>query len=370
MSDKTKIQWCHSTVNPIMGCGGCELFPSPADVLGSIDESLSGIDGWSGGKSRVIFRDLISNAFERIANPLEGHSKAVSTTNIWHLREEFYSAVSRLSGPVAAKAAEGSVARSMTCYAALLHLNKARSIVNPERGFNIGYAPAFERVTRFQDRVRAMARKRDLGDVNDPKKPWLDGMPRLIFVSDMGDAFSRESDFGFLEEEVIEPIRSPEGRCHFWLWLTKRPDRMARFGERIGGFPKNVCAMTTVTGPDRLDRIDQLRGVRASVKGLSLEPLWERVPPTELNLEGISWVIVGGESGRKEFVRPFDLSWARELRDHCRKKNVAFFLKQLGRRPVFEGEEISLRDGHGGDWSEWPEDLRVREVPEAFKLLR
>ena len=141
MSDHTKIQWCHSTVNPIMGCGGCELFPSPADVLGSIDESLSGIDGWSGGKSRVIFSELISNAFARIATPLEGHSKAVSTTNIWHLREEFYSAVSKLSGPVAAKAAEGSVARSMTCYAALLHLNKARSIVNPQRGFNIGYAP-------------------------------------------------------------------------------------------------------------------------------------------------------------------------------------------------------------------------------------
>jgi protein gp37 len=186
----------------------------------------------------------------------------------------------------------------------------------------------------------------------------------------MGDAFSRDSDFSFLEDEVIAPIRSPQGQRHFWLWLTKRPDRMARFGERIGGFPQNVCAMTTLTGLDKLHRIDELREVQASVRGLSVEPLWERIAPDNLNLDGISWLIVGGESGRKDAVCPFDLSWARELRDHCGERKVAFFLKQLGRRPVFEGEEISLRDGHGGDWSEWPEDLRVREVPEAFKLLR
>ena len=155
-----------------------------------------------------------------------------------------------------------------------------------------------------------------------------------------------------------------------WLWLTKRPDRMAKFGERIGGFPTNVCAMTTVTSPDKLPRVDQLRDVPAAIRGLSLEPLWDRIPPKALKLKGISWLIVGGESGRREFVRPFDLSWARELRDLCRERKAAFFLKQLGRRPVLEGEELKLRDSHGGDWSEWPEDLRVREMPAAFKLYR
>ena len=81
-------------------------------------------------------------------------------------------------------------------------------------------------------------------------------------------------------------------------------------------------------------------------------------------------MIAGGESGRRDFVRPFDLSWARELRDHCRETGVAFFLKQLGRRPVSEGEELKLRDTHGGDWTEWPKDLRVREMPEAFRRYR
>lgn len=215
-----------------------------------------------------------------------------------------------------------------------------------------------------------MANKRDLLGINDPEKPWMDGLPRLVFVSDMGDAFSRESDFEFLEKEVIEPIQSPEGMRHFWLWLTKRPHRMGRFGERIGGFPENVCAMTTVTGPDYLDRIDQLRKVRAKVRGLSLEPLWERIPPEKLNLEGISWLILGGESGRREFVRPFDLSWARELRDYCQQQGVSFFLKQIGRKPIQGGKVFKAQDTHGGDWDEWPEDLRVREMPEAFRPFR
>ena len=370
MSDKTKIQWCHSTVNPIMGCGGCELFPAPGEIFKSLDEVVGAEADWPPGQSRTVLRKLVDESFSKIKSPLEGHAAALGTTNIWHHRELFLKQVSLLAGRKARQAAEGAIATSISCYAAKLHLNKARSIVNPARGFNVGYASIFEQVTRFEGRVWAMSKKKDLFNVRDPKKPRLDGMPRLIFVSDMGDAFSRDSDFPFLEAEVIEPIRSPKGQRHFWLWLTKRPDRMARFGEKIGGFPENVCAMTTVTSPNKLFRVDQLRDVPAAVRGLSLEPLWERIPPRKLRLKGISWLIVGGESGRREFVRPFDLSWASGLRDYCREQGVAFFLKQLGQKPVSEGKELKLRDSHGGDWSEWPQDLRVREMPRAFRLYR
>lgn len=369
MSNTTKIQWCDSTVNPLMGCGGCELFPSPAEVLTSIDHSIGTLVPWPSGKSRELMRVLIKESFSKIKVPLEGHSAALNTTNIWHYRELFLGRVSALAGRPARKAAELAIANSITCYAAKLHLNKGRSNLNPTRGFNVGYAPIFERVTQFRGRVSAMAGQNDLRRVKRATKPWLNGMPRLVFVSDMGDAFSRDSDFSFLEDEVIEPIRSPEGQRHMWLWLTKRPDRMARFGDRIGGFPMNVCAMTTLTGPDKLSRIDQLRGVPALIRGLSVEPLWERIPPRSLNLNGIDWLIAGGESGRKDAVRPFQLEWARELRDFCKKKKVAFFLKQLGRRPVESGNEMKLRDSHGGDWSEWPMDLRVREMPQAFRSM-
>ena len=62
----------------------------------------------------------------------------------------------------------------------------------------------------------------------------------------------------------------------------------------------------------------------------------------------------------------FPVEWAIELRDRCREEGVAFFLKQLGRRPSRQGNEFKLRHQHGGDWSEWTRDLRVREMPEYF----
>ena len=353
-----------------MGCGGCELFPAPAEILASIDGALAAVPGWQKGLSRSLFSSLTTEAYERIPQPLDGHTKSVTASNIWHLRDKFRRQIASQFGRAAAKSAEAAIGRAITCYAAKLHFMRGRCIEDPERKANIGHAPVFEKVTRFEGRVHTMAAEEDLRGTTDPEKPWLTGLPRLVFVSDMGDAFSRDSDFSYLEAEAIEPIRSPEGRRHMWLWLTKRPNRMARFGDRIGGFPDNVCAMTTVTSPDKLDRVDQLREVPAAIRGLSLEPLWERIPPKELRLKGISWVIAGGESGHRDFVRTFDLSWARELRDHCRERGVAFFLKQLGRRPFENGREILLRDGHGGDWSEWPKDLRVREMPSAFRRYR
>jgi len=172
---------------------------------------------------------------------------------------------------------------------------------------NRGYALAFGVVTRFSGIVREMAKMPDLRGTCDPTKPWLDGCARLIFVSDMGDAFSRDSDLAFLEDEVIEPIRSPQGRRHFWLWLTKRPDRMARFGQRIGGFPPNVCAMTTLTGSDKLSRVDQLREVPATVRGLSVEPLWSRLSSDQRRQREFRSKIVlfytGWRCGQKHYER-------------------------------------------------------------------
>ena len=147
---------------------------------------------------------------------------------------------------------------------------------------------------------------------------------------------------------------------------------MAKFSEEIGGFSPNVCAMTTVTcaAPDNLKRVDDLRMVNAHIRGLSIEPLRERIPPESLDLKGIDWVVVGGESGAGNDTPAFSIEWAEELMDHCRKNGVAFFLKQLGRRPMRDGELLKLKDPHGGDWEEWDEHLRVREFPKAFHQYR
>ncbi len=370
MSEKTDIQWCDSTVNPLMGCGGCELFPPPGEILPALEVAIrEHAPSWKDGSARNYFKPLIENAYLAIEHPGPGHKNAITTTNLWHFRHQFVAVVKECAGHEAAEAARGALARAVTCYAAKLHSRYGTSLLNPTGKGNAGYAETFEQLRLYPGRVREASRWSDLLGTKDSNRSWKDGLPRLIFVSDMGDAFSRRHDFEFLKEEVIKSVTSAEGRRHLWLWLTKRPELMAEFaGELDGGLPENVCAMTTVTGPVQLDRIDHLRKVRAAVRGLSLEPLWERIDPDHLNLNGIDWVIVGGESGSAVGdTRPFPIEWAEEIREKCRREGVAFFLKQFGRRPTRAGAPVNLTDESGGDWDEWPdEELRVREFPRHF----
>jgi protein gp37 len=371
MSLLTNIQWCHSTVNPIMGCGGCELFRYPKTILDLIDKAAKEIcDQYKSGHAKRHLKQCL--VLYQMGAP--ERALKLSTTNIYHLRHELVAELEKVYGKAAADAALAVIEQSVTCYAAKLHLNKALSIVNPDRQANPGYAPTFEEVTPFPGRVAEMAAKSDLYGLEVPGKPWMKGLPRLIFVSDMGDAFSRESDAEFLKADVLPAIDSPEGQLHLWLWLTKRPKAMARFAKEIGGFPANVCAMTTLTCADsvNLRRVDHLRRIDAACRGLSIEPLRERIPASKLNLRGIDWVIVGGETGAFRNVHPFDLEWAVELRDHCREQGVAFFMKQFGRAPLWQGEFVRLKNTHGGDWEEWPEepDLKIREFPAYFYKYR
>ena len=102
----------------------------------------------------------------------------------------------------------------------------------------------------------------------------------------------------------------------------------------------------------------------------TIEPLWNRLNPETLDLKGIDWVILGGESGSGNLTTPFEIEWVEELREHCRSQGIAFFLKQLGRVPMRDGKPLKLIDKHGGNWEEWDEKLRVREFPKAFHDYR
>ncbi|MCD0462171.1 DUF5131 family protein [Roseiconus lacunae] len=373
MADKTKIEWCDSTVNPIMGCGGCELYPKPGAILTAIDTELkTRIEGWKKGLAREVFRELIDVAWqdllEKIGEPLSGHTNEMTTTNIWHLRTQFADRVKNQFGGKLSFAALWAVESQITCYAAKLHLNKGRSIVNPTRNVHAGHALTFETVTQFPGRVSDMADEVDLRGADRPDKPWLNGLPRLVFVSDMGDALTRKTDFPFLQRELAA-TQSENGLKHLWLWLTKRPGLMRLYADRVGGLPRNYCAMTTVTSMKTLHRVDELRDVNAQCRGLSVEPLWSSVAD-EIDLRGIDWVIVGGESGKLGVVREFHVEWALELKQKCEQQGVAFFVKQLGKCPVLRGEPFRLNAPKVDDWTEWSDDLQTREVPEYFLYYR
>jgi protein gp37 len=338
----TNIQWSDSTINPVMGCDGCELWATRSQVIAELKKVLGGM--------RPDLAELNAK-IDGIARRLQHVNYAVLIKQVVKsfVRDDW-----------ARKQAVNDVKSILRCYAGILHLYRGGKIA--------GYAEDFSKPVLFPGRVLEAARWADFRGTCRPDKPWLDGLPRLIFVSDMGDALSRNITFENLLEEIILPVGSDKGSRHVWLWLTKRPARMADFGKWLlqhgGEWPRNLVAMTSVTSRKTLGRIDALRRVPCAVRGLSVEPLFESV---NLSLKEINWVIAGGASGTG--AEPFELSWARDIQKQCRKSGSAFFLKQLGANAVENGTPLKMRDSHGGDWSEWPQDLRVREMPEEFKAL-
>jgi len=146
--------------------------------------------------------------------------------------------------------------------------------------------------------------------------------PRTIFVNSMSDLFHEEIPLAFLDEIFFT---MNEARWHTFQILTKRAEYMARIASRFNWTP-NIWMGVTVESAKYIDRIDLLRSVPAAVRFLSLEPLLG--PIRDLNLKGIDWVIVGGESGPG--ARPMRKEWVLEIRDRCLNAGVPFFFKQWG----------------------------------------
>lgn len=146
--------------------------------------------------------------------------------------------------------------------------------------------------------------------------------PHTIFVCSMADLFHESISFGFIDR-VMDTIK--QTKYHRYQILTKRADRMAEyFSQSI--VPENVWLGVTVEAAAVKSRIDSLRELNASVRFLSCEPLIEDLEL--LDLSGIDWVIVGGESGVQ--ARPMKPEWVRSILNQCSEQKVAFFFKQWG----------------------------------------
>lgn len=232
MSLFTNIGWCDSTVNPVMGCDGCEL---------------------------------------------------------WNTKVQ-------------------------TCYAGIMTERKREKDGTPFAG----WPKSFDEPARFPGRMAKAAKWPDLRGRFRPEKPWIpSAMPRLVFISDMGDALSRRIPFEFLLEEIVKVVALWP---HIGLWLTKQPRRLAEFSDWLVSkrvkWPRNLWPGTSVTDPGFAWRLRELRrvGPLDLTRFASFEPILgpmsvkEYLGPMELASYsaitqratvsgGLSWGIVGLESG-------------------------------------------------------------------------
>ena len=150
--------------------------------------------------------------------------------------------------------------------------------------------------------------------------------PRMIFVNSMSDLFHKKVPATFVNQ-VFDAMEAADH--HIYQVLTKRSSRLASYvNRRYPGppAPKHIWLGVSVEDHQRAKRVTHLQRANATIRFLSVEPLLGRIGP--LHLGGISWVIVGGESG--PCARPMDINWAREMRDQSAAQGVAFFFKQWG----------------------------------------
>ena len=201
---------------------------------------------------------------------------------------------------------------------------------------------------RMSKRLRAMGMKKyrrgfevtvHESVLRDPLQ-WKE--PSLIFVNSMSDLFHKAVPTKFVQS-VFDVMN--QASQHTFQVLTKRPGRVNQLDARLDWTP-NIWLGTSIESERWLHRLDHLKATGALTKFLSLEPLLGPLP--DLNLSGIDWVIVGGESGPG--ARPMNADWVREIRDDCVRSEVPFFFKQWG--GVFKKRTGRILDDR--TWDEMP----------------
>lgn len=166
--------------------------------------------------------------------------------------------------------------------------------------------------------------------------------PRLIFVNSMSDLFHEAIPEDFIYRIFDVMVKA---KWHIFQILTKRAERLAELASRLP-WPQNVWMGVSIENADYTWRIAHLVEVPAAIRFLSVEPLLGPIP--DLPLDGIHWVIVGGESG--PYHRRVNPAWVRQIRDQCLAARVPFFFKQWGgRTPKAGGRRLD-----GRVWDEMP----------------
>ena len=181
---------------------------------------------------------------------------------------------------------------------------------------------------RMANRLKAMGQKNYRNGFEVTLQPHMLELPlhwktpKRIFVNSMSDLFHVDVPLSYIKD-VFDVMR--RANWHQFQVLTKRAERIGDLSPKLKWQP-NIWMGVSVENEEYLYRIEHLRKTRAHVKFVSLEPLLGPLP--KMNLGGIDWAIVGGESGPG--ARPMNPDWVTDIRDQCAKASVAFFFKQWG----------------------------------------
>ena len=216
---------------------------------------------------------------------------------------------------------------------------------------------------RLADRLQAMGQENYRDGFRLTLQPHMLDLPlrwkkpQTIFVNSMSDLFHKDVPFEYIQR-VFEVMH--RAGWHRFQVLTKRSERLAELDPKLEWAP-NIWMGVSVESDKYLSRIDDLGSTGALLKFLSLEPLLG--PLRDLDLRGVDWVIVGGESGPK--ARPMDPTWPIDLRDQCRRARVPFFFKQWGGT----NKKRAGRVLEGRTWDEMPKDPAARtKTPRQCQL--
>lgn len=186
---------------------------------------------------------------------------------------------------------------------------------------------------------------------------------RMVFVNSMSDLFHDDVPFSFIAR-VFGVMQA--ANWHVFQVLTKRPERLLRLASKelqgMTDCPNIWIGVSVENRSQGLPRIQHLKMTPASTRFLSIEPLLEDLG--ELDLEGIDWVIVGGESGSK--ARPMSPEWVRSIRDQCIASGTRFFFKQWGGK----NKKVSGRDLDGKIYGEFPHVSVMGSPTRSERMLR
>ncbi len=183
--------------------------------------------------------------------------------------------------------------------------------------------------------------------------PYTWKKPKVVFVNSMSDLFHEQIPLGFIKE-VFKVMR--ENPRHIFQVLTKRENRLLELHDQLKWAPNIWMGVSVEDRKNGVPRIGKLKNIEAAIKFLSVEPLLEDIG--EVDLTGINWVIVGGESGAK--ARPMKKEWAINIQQQCKGKNVAFFFKQWGSwgsDGIKRNKKLNGRMLEGKEWDQYPEGI-------------